>query len=174
MTLDEWALDFYDRYVARQGGPVAQEKIRDAMGVAYSDAVDTGVIAPEVVTPYEAGRRLYERHIKPVRKRRSNSLRADGGHLLDALNGDTILGRDDPVLGRAYPLGDGSDKTLRHWTTQDWQNATTERYRNAAAVTVMAAEFDQEVAAEMIQRMLRKGAVRTGDLFPEISDVFSS
>ena len=77
-------------------------------------------------------------------------------------------------MGRAYPLGDGSDKTLRHWTTQDWQNATTERYRNAAAVTVMAAEFDQEVAAEMIQRMLRKGAVRTGDLFPEISDVFSS
>ena len=47
MTPDEWALDFYDRYVARQGGPVAQEKIRDAMGVAYSDAVDTGVIAPE-------------------------------------------------------------------------------------------------------------------------------
>jgi hypothetical protein len=44
MTPDEWALDFYDRYVARQGGPVAQEKIRDAMGVAYSDAVDTGVI----------------------------------------------------------------------------------------------------------------------------------
>ena len=54
MTPDEWALDFYDRYVARQGGSVAQEKIRDAMGVAYSDAVDTGVIAPEVVTPYEA------------------------------------------------------------------------------------------------------------------------
>ena len=68
MTPDEWALDFYDRYVARQGGSVAQEKIRDAMGVAYSDAVDTGVIAPEVFTPYEAGRRLYERHIKPVRK----------------------------------------------------------------------------------------------------------
>ena len=68
MTPDEWALDFYDRYVARQGGPVAQEKIRDAMGVAYSDAVDTGVIAPEVVTPYEAGRRLYERHIKPELK----------------------------------------------------------------------------------------------------------
>ena len=88
----------------------------------------------------------------------------DGLYLLDALQGDTILGRDDPYLRMAYPLGDGTDKTLALWTTRDLESARTERYRNASAASVAASEFDLDFASKFIAELEQRNAAQIGDL----------
>ena len=82
-----------------------------------------------------------------------------------ALNGETILGGQDPALHLAYPLGtsDGRDKVLSLWTREDWRNASMTRYRNAAEVTA-AAQIFEEQATIIADRMLSAGAGTTGEL----------
>lgn len=165
MTDSQWFVDQYDSYVERQGddGSVL-EKSRDYVAHAYADAVEAGWIGRLTVDLVVEGRNAFDRLVGPVRDRRRSGLRADMGHLHDALNGDTILGRDDPILSKAFLLGDGRDKTLRMWAVEDWQMAVRERYQNAATVTIAAAGFDTE-AQQIIDAMQRQGARVTGDLF---------
>lgn len=169
----EWVIGAYDKFVADHpddGSPL--EDSRDAIAAAYTKAVDSGDTRWTLDLLAE-GRLLFDRAVKPVRSGRRGSLVGDGKYLLSALNDETILGPNDPQLGQAYPLGmkDGRDKTLRHWTQEDWQQASLARYRNAAEVTKAAQEFDVEVSAEFIKAMRARGVAMTGELFEHGDDL---
>ena len=163
----EYAVESYDKHVAANAAEgVTVRASRDAFVDDYIARVNSGTprYRPDLDTE---ARTLWTRGVDPVRKGRRNSLTRVGRHLLDALNGDTILGVDDPLLDQACPLGtpDGRDKTLRHWTRPDWETARTERYRNAADATSAAREFDVDVAEQFITLLRRPNVRRTGDLF---------
>lgn len=161
----EWFIREYDRIVAEQSDQgMTVEKMRDALSHRYADAVERGE-SRYVDDIVDEGRALTNRFVSPVRDARRMSFRKNVGDIIDALNGDTILGRDDPRLDQAFPIGDGTDKTLRYWSADDWTDATTERYRNAASATASAAEFDE--LSQVIVGALRSRNVRlTGELFP--------
>ena len=161
----DWLTSKFDAYVTDSGDDGSTvEKSRDAIAHAYSDAVETGDLGRWKSDLVTEGRALFDRFVKPVREQRKSAMRRDAEYLVDALNDETALGRDDPALAQAFPLGDGRDKTLRFWTAEDWRTATTERYRNAAAVTEAARRFDE--AADLIVRALTgRGVNTTGDLF---------
>lgn len=167
MKIDrEWFIETYDGFVSdsRDDG-AALEKCRDAVATAYADAVESGTAdrwTPDLVTE---GRALFNQFIEPERERRRTSVKRSWRNLLDALSGETILGRDDPALALAYPIGDGTDKTLFYWTAEDFQAATMERFRNAAAATEAAAEFDREYASAFIAAMKRRNVAYFGALF---------
>lgn len=159
-----WFVDQFDTFVTENDEGVELEKSRDAVAHAYADAVEAGDIARWDADTTSEGRGLFDRLVKPVREQRKSTMRSDAQYLVDALNGDTILGRDDPALSQAYPLGDGRDKTLRFWTAEDWRSAVTERYRNAAAVTEAARRLD-ELADRIVAALVSHGVNTTGDLF---------
>lgn len=165
MTDKAWFIQKYDGVVADAGPEGAYlEKARDAVAQAYQDAIESGEILRWQAEIKDEGRALFDRLIKPVREHRKSSMRRDAKYLVDALNGQTVLSGDDPVLHSAFPIGDGRDKTLRLWTLDDWRSATTERYRNVAAVTAAAREFD-EYADAISRALLARDVDTTGDLF---------
>lgn len=165
MTHKEWFVEAYDRHVSESGNyGSAVEKSRDATAHAYADAVEAGEqerYAPDLVSE---GRALFDQFVKPERDRRKSSMRRSMEYLLDALNDGTILGVDDPSLAMAFPLGDGRDKTLAHWTAEDWRAATTERFRNAAKVTEAASDFDEQ-AEKIVRFMQDRQAATVASLF---------
>ncbi|GAB2906763.1 hypothetical protein GCM10027047_01230 [Rhodococcus aerolatus] len=164
MTDAQWFLDRYDEAVAESGSDGTEpHKVRDQVAQRYCDDVETGRITPVQDDLVTQGRNLFDRVVKPERDRRRSSMRRTMGDLLDAINGETILGTADPKLDQAFALGDGRDKSLRHWTVDDWQAATTERYRNAAQATASASTFD-EGAAQIVSAIRRSGVRTTGDL----------
>lgn len=163
----EYVVESYDKHVAANAADGAtMQASRDAFVENYIVQIDSGIPRYQTDVSTE-GRTLFDHGVGPIRKGRRSSLTRVGRHLLDALNGDTILGVNDPVLDQAFPLGtsDGRDKTLRNWTQLDWVNARTERYRNAADATAAAREFDVEVADRFIAALERPNVRRTGDLF---------
>lgn len=165
-NLRDWIIDRYDEFVGSEGDDGALvEKSRDAVAHAYADAVESGAISRPTVDLVTEGRSLFNSHAGRAREQRRVSMKNSAAHLLDALLGETVLGADDPALGLAYPLGDGTDKVLRLWTVDDWQAAKDERYRNAAAATGAAADFDSNVASEFIAALRKRGKRTTGDLF---------
>jgi hypothetical protein len=161
----EWFIRTYDAFISEAGEDgVALEKSRDALATAYADAVESGADrwTPDLVSE---GRALFNQFVAPERERRRTSVKKSWRSFLDALNGDTILGRDDPALAHAYPIGDGSDKKLFFWTPEDFQTAAMERFRNAAAATEAAAEFDREYSSVFITAMKRRSVPYFGALF---------
>lgn len=161
----EWFIEQFDRFVSAASNDGSEvEKSRDALAHAYSDAVESGQAERWRDDLTTEGRVLFDRFVKPAREQRKSSMRRSAQELVDALNGETILGVQDPRLDQAYPLGDGRDKTLRYWTAEDWRAATTERYRNAAAVTAAAKEFD-EAADQITRALISHGVNTTGELF---------
>lgn len=161
----EWFVTGYDTDVADTGDAgAAVAKSRDARAHAYADAVEAGDLPAHRMDLVDQGRDLFDRFVTPERERRRTAMRGSAGHLVDALRGDTVLGAEDPVLARAYPLGTGLDKTLNRWTAEDWRAASTERYRNAASVTAAAREFDGS-AETIITALQERGLTTTGELF---------
>lgn len=164
MSDEHWFTSTYDQYVAGEtSSPTPLEKSIDAVAHLYVDAVESGLIPRRQTSLFEEGKQLTERYIRPARDRRRNAMRKSIERVRDALTGDTVLGADDPMLTQAYPLGDGTDKTLGYWTQDDYRNATTERYRNAAAATAAAKAFD-DLAAEIASAMQERAAATTADL----------
>ena len=164
MSTGDWFVNAFDHFCRGEGGAVAVEKARDAVARAYAYAVESGEIERDTKTLDDEGRHLFNVHVMPHRNRRRGQLMKDGLYLLDALQGDTILGRADPYLRMAYPLGDGTDKTLALWTTRDLESARTERYRNASAASVAASEFDLDFASKFIAELEQRNAAQIGDL----------
>lgn len=170
-TDKEWMMWFvtqYDKHVS--GNPadgVTLKDSRDAVAKAYAQAVKQGGYDRWQVDPLVEGTALFSRAVNDVRKGRRRNLSSEGKYLLSALRDETILGPADPQLDQAYGMGenDGRDKTLRYWTRDDWEQARTERYRNAADVTHAASEFDREVAAPFIEALTTLGVRTTGELF---------
>lgn len=161
---EQWFIERYDGYVASEVDGASLEKSRDAVAQAYVSAVEAGEIERWREDITEEGRYLFDRIVKPTREKRRNSMRKSMDYLLDALRGDTILGPNDPVFVLAYPLGDGTDKTLGNWSQDDWRNATTERYRNAASATEAARQFDL-AASQIADAMASRGVATTAAAF---------
>ena len=162
----QWFIDTFDRLVSEHPDEgMTVEKARDAMSHAYLDAIERGEQRYQD-SLMDEGRALFDRFVGPARDGRRRTFKNCTLFLIDALSDSTLLGVEDPVLDQAFPLGDGTDKTLRYWTSDDWAASVTERYRNAASATAAAAEFD--VRAQTIITALRTtGSRQTGDLYPE-------
>jgi len=165
MTNRQWFIDQYDHIVAEAGDDGSEvDKTKDAVMHKYADGVETGDIERYTTNVTAEARALFDQFVKPERDRRRNEMRKSVEYLLDALMDGTILGVNDPKLDLSYAVGDGRDKTLRLWTQDDWQSATTARYRNAAQVTKAASAFDDD-ATRIVHAMQARGVRKTGDLF---------
>lgn len=160
----QWLKETYDRIVAEAGDePLTVKEIRERLAIAYAEAVDAGELERPITDLFDEGLGLFDRFIRPEREARRSKLLTDFEHILAAINGETILGQDDPMLDQAYPLGSGSDKTLRMWTADDIEFAVVTRYRKASEATASAAAFDK-AASELRQTMLRRSVNQLGDL----------
>jgi hypothetical protein len=169
MSDREWFVITYDAAVAETGDDgAALEKARDVVAHEYAEAVASGAQPRHVADLVEEGRELFDMFIGTERRRRKSSIRDQIAYLLDAFeSGEEDGAYVDPILSLAYPLGehDGRDKILRFWTIEDWQGATTERYRKAAQATAAAAAFDTDTATRVVAAMAAKSARTVGDLF---------
>lgn len=167
MNGKEWIEREYDAIAAEYGDDgITQKEARDLLAQRYEDAVRCGEVDRDELDLYDEGKQLFDRVVSPMRNRRKNALQNDMQLIVDAMNDDTILGRDDPLLDIAYPLGtpDGRDKILRLWTREDWRRAQITRYSNAAEVTAAAHAF-AELAESIVAGMARKNADTTSGLF---------
>lgn len=161
----DWFIAAFDESVAAapSGQPVAES--RKHVARAYADAVDAGVIGRWTEEDTMQGEALFNRFVEPARSTRRRDFRNESRHIVEALNGDTILGVSDPVFAMAYPIGDGTDKRLGAWTVEDWMAATASRTENAERAASASREFTTEVAIVVIGALVRQGAVTTEELF---------
>lgn len=160
----DWFVAQYDHFVASQDDGAEVDLSREAVAVEYVTAVTDGRVGRHTADLFAEGRALFDRWVGRKRTQRRNSFRKDLEWLADALNGETILGTDDPAFAQAYPLGDGRDKCLGDWTVNDWAGAVNERNSNAVAVAAAAHEF-QQLAGAVTHRMRASGAQKTSELF---------
>ena len=164
MSDNLWFVNAYDEHVREAGAAVSVADARAAIARRYKRDVLARRIKRAKPSIEDEGRHLFDRWVMPKRSARTTNLRKNGQHLIDALRGNTILGRDDPYLDMAYPLGNGQDKTLRYWTAEDWECSRIERHRVADAEKRSARDFDDEVASVFIAELRRTGVRFTGDL----------
>lgn len=166
MTDHQWFREQYDAVVGEEPDEGATvEKSRDAVAHAYADAVEKDEQTRRKIDLVEEGRMWFDREVGPLRTSRRSSLKRDAEYIRDALTpGATMLGTDDPIFDQAYPLGNGSDKTLRYWTTADWMGSVQERTQKAKDATDAAEEFN-EVAKVIVTAMTERGVTQTGRLF---------
>lgn len=106
--------------------------------------------------------------ITQERDRRRKNLKRDAERILEVLQSGALdIPVDiEPLLKLSYPTGDarGVDMTLRRWRLDDIPTAITARYRNAAAVTVQAKEFD-DVMTSLADEVSRRGHYTIGGPF---------
>lgn len=165
MTPDkQWFINAYDRAAREEGAASTPEKLRDAVARLYAEGVDLGKLTRVQRTVDDEGRDLAAKYVNVERGRRRTSILEDGAHLLAALRDETILGRNDPYLDMAYPIGDRTDKTLRFWTSADWGRSRKERHANSEKVRAAAIRYDEEVVTPMIAELEKHGVVTTGEL----------
>ncbi len=173
MNAEEWIEREYGRIVAEHGSEgVTVKEARDIAAQRYEAAIRSGEIEAAAPDLYTEGGQLFDRKIKPLRRRRTSTMQSNMETIRDALNDETILGDQDPILHLAYPLGaqDGRDKILALWTVEDWNAGSMTRYRNAAEVTAAAQIFD-DLSTAIITAMRQRGATVTGDLFDDRFDI---
>lgn len=163
MTDTPWIVDVYDEFVSKNTTGCTVEQSRDAVAKAYVVAVEAGDMPRWLDDLETEGRQLFNRLVLPERERRKGTLVRQLEWIVDAILHATVLGDVDPMLDRAFPLGDGSDKALRHWTADDLTTAITERYRSAAATTAAAREFDRH-AQDVKDLMYSRSATEIGGL----------
>lgn len=160
----DWLIDRYDTEVeatAEQGSQL--EKSRDAVAHQYADAVESGELdRADLVTE---GRALFDRDVLPLRERRKSTLISSAEYLLEALANATILGREDPILKKAFPLGNGIDKALIYWEPDDWRGAIYERLSNAAKVSAAADRF-RDVGERIIDALISLGVRNIDEFLP--------
>lgn len=163
----QWVLDNFDNFVANNPGTPLDDS-RQAFKEDYVRLVESGEIERYTTDIDTEASALFDQAVKPAREQRRNSLRKQVGYMLDALADSTILGVHDPMFMLAYPLGNGTDKVLGYWTRDDWRNATTERYRNAAEATKSASSFD-DAAGQIVLAMVNRDVMTTSGLFDRVS-----
>lgn len=166
---DGWITRTYDNIVTESGEDgIPLKETREEFARRYENAVRSGELDRPETDLNDEGLSLFDRIVKPERRRRSRKLIDEIEAIVSALQGETILGRDDPLLGIPCPLGDtnGRDKVLGLWTAEDWRNATIIRYRKAAEMTGAAAIFDEQ-AAHIERALVSRAVQKTYDLFAE-------
>lgn len=172
MSTEEWMIHTYDSIVASAGTEgITVKEARELAAERYEAAIRSGEIERYELDLFAEGGGIFDRVVRPQRQSRKSSLNRDMETINAALNDETILGSDDPILHIAYPLGtaDGRDKVLTLWTREDWRAASMTRYRNAAEVTASAQIFD-ELSTRIVDRMLTSGVDTTGELFNRRED----
>ena len=165
MSEQPWLIDIYDEFVASQPLGASVEDSREAVSRAYADAVASGAMPRWEEDLETEGRNLFNRLVMPIREQRKSAMVKRFEWVLDAIMDGSLLDEWDPTLGHAYPLGDGRDKSLRLWSVEDLENASIERFRNAAAVTAAAAEFDKR-AKTIADLMRARNVLKIDDLRP--------
>lgn len=149
----------YDDHVRSIGGEVKSSEAMEAIRPQVIDMLQQ----QERDLDGEATR-LIRDEVSATRSSRRTSLKRDLEYLLDgAFNEDGAY--VDPILDRAYGMGrvDGADKTLRHWTEDDFQQLVLTSYRVAGEATAAATELD-EITSHVLSRMTSEGAGTLGDL----------
>lgn len=153
----------FDENTARMGTPSPSES-KEAFIATIADGVRSGRIPRRAVTVEDAARLEWLDHIEPLRDRRRRGLKKVIEYLRDSLLYGSDGANIDPLLSQAYPLGDGTDKTLSAWTPTDYQNASLSRQKVAMDQVASADEFDA-VVAEFVSVMESRGAGSTGAMF---------
>lgn len=161
---DQWFIDRYDEYVSsRDSDSTVLEESRAAVAEQYAEAVEAGELERETVSVQETGRRHFNRVIGKVRESRRAALRKELDYLVDCIRDYTVLGTQDPRFGQAFPIGDGSDKTLGSWSFTDWETASTVREIESKVQAIAAREFKHGV--EILKTaMIERGALVTRDV----------
>lgn len=162
--LQQFIVDEWDDLVSAAPGEVTLAQSRDALiptVAAYLEGADRD---------FEREARLHiDATLRRERQGRTRQMKRDLDWIMDYLTSpDDAAVMVAGLLPKAYPLGTsaGEDKSLRLWTIQDLAAKVTARYRNAAAVTVEAKEFD-EAASFVIERMQESHAHTLGALIGE-------
>lgn len=161
--MDNLILPKYDLAVKRAG--LDGIKVADARAEVV-DEVTRMLVAGELdpLGPTEQAEAIVDRSLVPGRKARRAALHSEVEYLLDALADGTILGRDDPRLAQALPLGDGRDKTLALWAADDWQAALNVRRSKRDELTASVQIFEEAVTT-VITAMQTSGSATIADLF---------
>lgn len=160
MTLHQTILDLYDAEVARHPEGI---KTADA-----KDAIRDSVRALLVDEPRDLDREVDSlvRRIDRDREARSRAVKRDLEYILDYFidpEGAALI--PDSRMDFAIRLGerDGTDKTLRYWTSEDF--IAMGQYRaQRAREAVEAADELNEVIARVVTRMRRVGASYFGQV----------
>lgn len=159
-TIDLEIIRLMDEHVAANGGAVTIADTREAILPAVRELL--AGTPRDLDAEATRALRLVTDH---TRDRRRLTLKRNLDFILDGFTDPEAGAHLGPFLDYAYPLGtdDGSDKTLRNWTAEDFRAAITARYRNAATVTVAAKDFD-DAASQLIARLAFERAHTLGDL----------
>lgn len=165
MTDKSMILSIYDERLAVEVDGASYDKAVDMVAGDLADGIEAGRIQRPERTLMEECRDLVRATLRNARRARRNSMRKQLDWIVAALTGNPDEEADmSVVLGQAYMLGDGRDKTLRYWTVEDFVGATMTRYRKAAEATEAATEFDER-AQQVIAIMRERGASTLGLTF---------
>lgn len=152
----------YDEAVAALGAPTV-EQAREAFCEQYVADVAAGRIARQEPSLRGEALSAWREVIEPERKKRRASFLMQIDLLSDSILNPADGANIDPMMGLAFPVSDGTDKTFSEWTPDDFGKAIVTRYRGAAEQTAAASEFDAS-ANRLIQIMASRGVSRVGDL----------
>ena len=156
-------VDTYDEVVSDLGTPTVAEG-RDAFVAKYEQGVLEGRIKQQEFTLRDEALAAYRQIVEPERQKRRGTFLANLENITNTVLGHGDGEGMDPMLRLAFPVSDGTDKTLGAWTTDDFDKAILTRYRGAAEATSSAGEFDA-VAQQISQLMTNRGATTLGELF---------
>ena len=157
--LKDSVVNLYDQYMNQAGGALKYEDVREKL---VPDMVN--LLQQRDRDLETEARTLIKTALDSTRRTRSNSMRKSLedilGHLSDPEEAALSV---QPIMECAFPLGDGQDMTLRYWKIEDFFDSRVVRYREAAAATEAAKQYDEQVSA-LAQLMRARGATTLGDL----------
>lgn len=156
----EYSISTFDRLTAEHGSesvPLANSRV--AFRHQYKRDVMSGNIERVELTLDSEADTLWDRYVRPERERR-----AKGKHGFAENIARSLLGSEDPHLDLAVRIGDGTDKVLRYWTTEDWMYSIRVREKDAQDA-VDASQEHKNYAMRVVESMRENSAQFTGDLF---------
>lgn len=160
--LKDSVINLYDQYMNQAGGKLKYEDVREKL---VPDMVN--LLQQRDRDLETEARTLIKTALDSTRRTRSNSMRKSLedilGHLSDPEEAALSV---QPIMECAFPLGDGQDMTLKYWRIEDFFDSLVVRYREAAASTEAAKQYDEAVSA-LTALMRSTGARTVGDLITE-------
>ncbi len=149
----------YERHVLAEGDAGAKAaNVLPLIERDMEELIVSGRLTPPTIT---AAVRKSMESIDDQRRANDETL----NHVIDALNGDTILGDFDPLLNRFSVLGGGLRKANRYLTVVDLDDLVSRR-RTQVAQSVAAYDRFAAAADEVKMRMRAQHVDMLGDLRP--------
>lgn len=160
--LKDSVINLYDQYMNQAGGALKYEDVREKL---VPDMVN--LLQQRDRDLETEARTLIKTALDSTRRTRSNSMRKSLEDILDYLaDPEEAALSVQPIMECAFPLGDGQDMTLKYWRIEDFFDSLVVRYREAAASTEAAKQYDEAVSA-LTALMRSTGARTVGDLITE-------